>query len=267
MAKMIIALDAGHGMKTAGKRCLKSLDPGETREWQLNSRIADRVQGLLSAYGCTVLRVDDTTGAEDISLSARVKAANSAGAAIYISVHHNAGLNGRHGGGTVVFYCSGSQERLAQAQRLYDAVVGQTGLRGNRSQKVVNKGFYVIRNTKMPAFLIENGFMDSPEDIPVILSVEHAEKTAQGILNFLKAELSLQEAGQAQGNTPAAPGPQDAAGISYTVAKGDTLYGIAKRLGLRWRDIAEANGIGFPYMIRVGQKLHLPASTGERKTG
>ena len=28
----ILALDAGHYLATPGKRCLKSLDPGETRE-------------------------------------------------------------------------------------------------------------------------------------------------------------------------------------------------------------------------------------------
>ena len=38
MAK--IAIDAGHGLKTAGKRCLKSLDKNETREWVLNNRVS-----------------------------------------------------------------------------------------------------------------------------------------------------------------------------------------------------------------------------------
>ena len=32
----ILALSAGHYLNTAGKRCLKSLDPAETREWWLN---------------------------------------------------------------------------------------------------------------------------------------------------------------------------------------------------------------------------------------
>ena len=41
-----LALSAGHGMYTAGKRCLKSIDPNETREWWLNDRIADRIEVL-----------------------------------------------------------------------------------------------------------------------------------------------------------------------------------------------------------------------------
>ena len=51
---------------------------------------------------------------------------------------------------------------------------------------------YVCKNTKMPAFLIENGFMDSTTDVPIILSEDHANKTAQGILNFLVKEFKLQ---------------------------------------------------------------------------
>ena len=40
---MLICIDAGHGLHTPGKRCLKSLDPRETREWRLNARVADKL--------------------------------------------------------------------------------------------------------------------------------------------------------------------------------------------------------------------------------
>lgn len=188
----VIALDAGHGCNTAGKRCMKSLDPDQTREWYLNDRIMDKVETMLKDYDCTVLRVGDTTGKKDISLAARVKAANEANAAVYVSMHHNAGLYGRSGGGTVVFYYSSNAARPKQAQRLYNQIVNRTGLVGNRSQKVIKKGFYVIKNTNMPAFLVENGFMDSPTDVPVILSQEHAEKTARGVVAFLVEEFCLE---------------------------------------------------------------------------
>lgn len=91
----------------------------------------------------------------------------------------------------MVYYAVDQAERRLQAQKLYDALVSRTGLRGNRSQKIVRKGFYVIRNTKMPAFLIENGFMDSPADVPVILSEEHADRTVEGIVLFLRELLQL----------------------------------------------------------------------------
>ena len=99
-----IALTAGHYLNTAGKRCLKSLDPNETREWVLNDRIADKVEKLLENYtSWELIRTDDTTGKKDISLAARTNAANNFKADFYLSVHHNAGVNGQKGGGIMVY--------------------------------------------------------------------------------------------------------------------------------------------------------------------
>ena len=115
------------------------------------------------------------------------------GADVFISIHHNAGINGKSGGGTQVYYYSSDSKRKGQAQALYDAIVKRTGLVGNRSSKVVKKAFTVIANTKMPAFLLENGFMDSTKDTPVILTEAHADRTAQGILDFLVEEFGLEK--------------------------------------------------------------------------
>ena len=240
----IIALDAGHGMSTAGKRCLKSLDKNETREWYLNDRIMDLVEATLkNIYDCTVIRTDDTTGKKDISLSTRVKTANQAKADVFISMHHNAGVNGGSGGGTVVYYSSSKTERAGQAQRLYDRIVNLTGLKGNRSQKVIKKGFYVIAKTTMPAFLVENGFMDSSTDVPIILTEDHAKKTAEGVVNFLVDMLSLKK-----------KSTQTATVVSSNVyyprytGKKDTLSNALKSLGIDnsysfRKKIAKANSI------------------------
>ena len=49
---------------------------------------------------------------------------------------------------------------------------------------------------------------------------------------------------------------------TYVVARGDTLYGIAFRHGLDYRDVAALNRIGAPYTIYPGQRLRLRASGG-----
>ena len=180
-----IALDPGHAMTTPGKRCLKSLDPKETREWYLNDRISRKLEDLLKGYNCEILRVDDPEGKKNIALSERCKRANDWKADIFLSIHHNAGIEGGSGGGTIVFYYSTKAERKAQAQGLYNAIVKHTELIGNRSEKVTNSKFAVLSGTNMPAFLLENGFMDSSTDVPIILTDEHAAKTAKGILDFL----------------------------------------------------------------------------------
>ncbi len=51
---------------------------------------------------------------------------------------------------------------------------------------------------------------------------------------------------------------------SYTVVRGDTLYGIAFRHGLDYRELARWNGIAAPYTIYPGQ--HLRTSEGTRST-
>jgi LysM repeat protein/uncharacterized protein YvpB len=46
---------------------------------------------------------------------------------------------------------------------------------------------------------------------------------------------------------------------TYTVQPGDSLAGIARMYGLSWPDIADLNGISWPYTIYPGQVLALPA--------
>jgi lipoprotein NlpD len=49
---------------------------------------------------------------------------------------------------------------------------------------------------------------------------------------------------------------------TYTVKRGDTLYSIAWRHGLEYRDLARWNGIGRDYVIHPGQTLKLYPSSG-----
>lgn len=186
-------LDAGHGLNTAGKRCLKKLDPKETREWTLNDRIADKVEKLLQGYtGYELKRADDTTGRKDISLGARVKTANSWGADFYLSLHHNAGIKGGSGGGIVAYTCKGAQAAsTAWRKDLYNEIVAATGLKGNRSNPMPEANFEVIKKTTMPAVLLELGFMDSKTDVPVILTDAYADKVAAAIVKVLAARGKL----------------------------------------------------------------------------
>ena len=182
-----IALDAGHGLKTAGKRCMKKLDPNQTREWTLNDRIADKVEKLLLDYtGWELIRVDDTTGKKDISLRKRTKAANNFKADFYLSIHHNAGIKGGTGGGIAAFvYTKASAASVAWQIDLYKALIKATGLKGNRSNPTPKKNLHVLRETKMPAVLLELGFMDSSTDVPIILTEEYADQCAGAIVKVL----------------------------------------------------------------------------------
>ena len=191
---MLICIDAGHYLGTPGKRCLKSIDPGETREWVLNSRVADKVQARLAGYDCQTMRADDPTGQTDVTLASRVLAANRAKADVYLSIHHNAGIKGDSGGGIVVYVCPGVGEDTTTLQRaIYEHTVASTGLRGNRSNPFGVADFYVLKYTNMPAVLGEFGFMDSTTDTPIILTEEYADKLADGIVAALVEQYQLKE--------------------------------------------------------------------------
>lgn len=181
MAK--IALDAGHGLYTPGKRCLKKLDKRETREWIINDRVTDALVLYLKLAGHSVLRVDDwDDGHTDVTLNDRVRKANNWKADAYISVHHNAGINGGSGGGTVVYVSKGCQAKSIKLQEaVYKRVIVRGKLKGNRSDGTLSANFYVIRKTKMPAILIECGFMDSAVDIKHILDTDWLEQVGLGI--------------------------------------------------------------------------------------
>lgn len=182
-----IALTAGHYMNAPGKRCLKQLDQNETREWWLNDRIADKVEKLLKGYtGYELIRTDDTTGRKDISLSARTNAANNFKADFYLSIHHNAGVNGGKGGGIVaVAYSNASAESMAWQKDLYNELIAATGLKGNRSTPLAKMNLHEVRETNMPAVLLELGFMDSATDVPVIITEKFADQCADAIVKVI----------------------------------------------------------------------------------
>lgn len=66
---------------------------------------------------------------------------------------------------------------------------------------------------------------------------------------------SAQRAGTEHGSASAAP---DSAPREHVVARGDTLWRIARRYGTSVRAIAEANGLDAKAALRVGRRLRLP---------
>lgn len=194
-----IAIDAGHYLKTAGKRCDKRLDPDQTREWVLNDRVARHIAEAAKKYeGVETLRVDDVTGKNKVSLSARVKAANSRGADVYISCHHNAGIKLGAGGG-IVAYCYKEGTKAAQYRdAIYNACISAGGLKGNRADPTKEKGYYVVKYTKMPAVLMEYGFMDSKTDVPVILAEAYARLVGYATMEGIAKVAGLDKVAEKQ---------------------------------------------------------------------
>lgn len=186
MQMLKIAYCAGHYLGTAGKRLPAALDKNQTREWELNSRVADYF-GLAATWyeGVTTYRTDDTTGKTFVDIPQRVAQANQWGADLYIDMHHNAAGEVFSGGGVEAFSFPGSAEGRKYRDAIYRAVVAAGGLKGNRSNPLQEKRFDSLALSTMPAVLIEYGYMDSTVDAPVILTDDYARKVGFATMEAL----------------------------------------------------------------------------------
>ena len=174
-----IAYGAGHYINTPGKRLPKELDATQTREWVLNDRVARFFAEAAKEYvGVELLRVDDATGKTEISLADRCKKANNWGADFCLAIHHNAGVSLGSGGGIEAFSYKEGTSATKYRDAIYNACISAGGLKGNRANPKQAKGFYVLKNTKAPAVLVEYGFMDSKTDAPIILKEAYSKMVA-----------------------------------------------------------------------------------------
>ncbi len=136
------------------------------REQDLVQRIGVLTANDLRANGFDVRLSRPTTSTQlgtsnSTSLAARVNGANNWGADLFVSLHTNASeLTSISGTEGIVYRRGGNAERAAEA--MVSQISNATGLK-NRGVNVRNN-LYVLRRTRMPAVLLELGFITNPED-------------------------------------------------------------------------------------------------------
>lgn len=179
----VIGLDAGHGLKTAGKRT-----PTGIHEWELNDKVRDKVVSLLKGYDVKFVFTDEDEGNVDETLASRVKKYINASVDVFVSLHHNAlsGIFGNWGGVEVYVDKNPTSQDMVLANAIYKRLPGYTGLKGRGIKK---ENWYVINQNKIPAVLVEGGFMDSNSDYKIITSEKgqeaYARAVAEGLVEFL----------------------------------------------------------------------------------
>ena len=157
---MKIFIDIGHG----------GSDPGAVSK--IKESTFTLIYGLALGIALTLLGFEvmySRTTDIYVSLSERCRLANEWGADYFISVHFNAG--GGIGIETFALAAGGKAEKLANAVQI--ALIKETGA-VDRGRKFAN--FQVLRDTNMPAILIEGGFVDSEIDAKNIATEEYKRK-------------------------------------------------------------------------------------------
>ncbi|MDJ0774060.1 MAG: N-acetylmuramoyl-L-alanine amidase [Mastigocoleus sp. MO_167.B18] len=176
---MIFAIDMGHNCPP---------DTGAVSnnhsEDVLTKEVSTRVIKLLQARGHQTITVSPQTCSSVIdSLRQRVNKANSSGVDIFVSIHFNAfSSSSARGSEVFAFQPGGKASALAQSVLTQILKLGFTG-RGVKYSR-----FFVLKNTLMPAILIECCFITSPEDMQIF----DADKMAIAIVNGLVSE-NIQE--------------------------------------------------------------------------
>lgn len=181
----VIALDAGHGLKTAGKQT-----PTGIKEWTLNDKVRDKVVKKLKDYDCKFIFPDNDEGNTDETLAARWNKYMSGNVKVdaMVSIHHNA-YTGKWNKATGVEVFTDRNYTAADmelAKAIYKNFSKYTGLVG-RGIKAEN--WAVINQNRIPAVLVEGGFMDGEKDYHVIISDAgqegYAQAVAEGLIEFL----------------------------------------------------------------------------------
>ncbi|GAB4434683.1 MAG: N-acetylmuramoyl-L-alanine amidase [Cyanobacteria bacterium J069] len=177
--RIVVVLDPGHGGGDPG-----AIGIGGLREKDVVFPITTQVARLLEQQGVQVVmtRTDD----REIDLEPRVQIAERARANLFVSIHANAiSLDRPDVNGIETYYASEAGARLGRV--IHDSMVRNTGLndRGLRSAR-----FYVIRNTSMPAVLLETGFVTGSQDAAFLRSAQGQQQMAfaiaQGILQYIQ---------------------------------------------------------------------------------
>lgn len=176
----LVVVDAGHGGKMPGAVS------GDKYEKNITLAIVQQMKALFdgiedSRIGVFYTRLDDTNP----DLSSRVGLANDLGADLFVSIHINSLKGNANVEGVEVMYNELAADTAFDskdfAQICLDEEAKASGAKKRRL--VAGNRIHIIRNAKMPAALVEVGFMNNPRELAKMLDPSYQQKAAQGIYN------------------------------------------------------------------------------------
>ena len=174
MAK--VWLDAGHGGNDPGAL------GGGMKEKDITLAITLKVGKELERHGVKVgyTRKNDKT----VNLNSRGPLANKYGADVFVSIHTNA-FGNPNAQGVETYNFPGSSKGRNLAKDIHNEVIKAKLYTKNRGLKTAN--FAVLRQSRMPAALIETAFITNKQDAQLLKNKqnEFATAIAKGILKYL----------------------------------------------------------------------------------
>lgn len=188
-----IVLDPGHGGSDPG-----AIGPTGVTEKTVTLRVAQDLKKILESDGAKVIltRTKDTevskkkSKATDIEeLQARCDVANRIEADLFISLHMDSFINAETSGTTTYYYEKGFVASRQLSEALQRSVIKELKTK-DRGSKTSN--FYVVKNTDVPACLIEMAFISNPKEEKLLYSNSGTQKAAKGIAAGINEYFSKQ---------------------------------------------------------------------------
>lgn len=173
----VIVIDAGHGGKDSGAV------GNDIVEKNPNLYIAQKVRDTLVSYGYTVFMTRDAD--VSVELLDRSIFANDKKADLFVSIHNNSAENTSARGTEVLCQFGTESEKLAK--NILDSVTAniQTTNRGLKDGSRMS----VIRNTNMPAVIVEGLFLSNAEDANMLKDTNILKAIASGICSGIQKTL------------------------------------------------------------------------------
>lgn len=177
LAQKNIVIDAGHGDWDPGK-----VAKDGTLEKDINLKISKKLQRYLEQSGGFILttRIDDSSIAKDKrgDLKGRKDIANGGEVDLLVSIHQNS-FPKENVQGAQVFYYESSDE----SKKLAESVQKRLKEIDNKNNRVAksSKSYYILKNTKMPAIIVECGFLSNSEELKKLSEDEYQDKLAWAI--------------------------------------------------------------------------------------
>lgn len=256
-----VAIDAGHGSKTAGKRT-----PDNYIEHWINVKSAYYCEQFLNKHGITTVRIgwDDTNATDDadVSLSTRQKQIKNAVCDYSLSFHANAYQsvwNSASGVETLIHNnTSYAKDSLRLAHKVQSRLIQGTSQKNRGVKKQSLAMCNCVAMGVKAACLVEIGFMTNKAEAELMKTdafcKEQGEDVAKGLLDYLGISINS----NVSTSIPTTSSPTvTVSSNTYVVQKGDSLSKIGSKIGIAWKTIANLNGIKFPYTVKVGQVLKL----------
>ncbi len=287
---IIIAIDAGHGGEDPG-----AIGPNRQREKDIVLAISRELESLLKrdeGFRPTMIR----TGDYYVSLKGRRDLARQRQADLFVSIHADA-FTRREANGASVYALSTrgatstAASYLAQRENAADLIGGvRLGDKDDvlasvltdlsmtntldhslkvgakvlsrmdtvarlHKRNVEQAGFAVLKSPDIPSILVETGFISNPGEAQKLSTRAYQQKVAQAIHAGIRDWFLAQPPPGTLIAQRKQQGDQE-----YTIARGDTLSGIAQRFNVPVRRLREHNGLRDSSHIMVGQTLKIPAT-------